>query len=139
MSAFTHPISELKTRFNGQQEDVFACTIGPSHFEQSMQALSSLIPPVVFPNFPKGSPWGGFSLDNKRGLIFFTTGNPEYWHVGTDRPGDNLYANSVVAFDLNEKKIKWHFQEISHDLWNLDLAAAPILTTVKKNNLFNRS
>ena len=54
LSAFTHPISELKTRFNGQQEDVFACTIGPSHFEQSMQALSSLIPPVVFPNFPKG-------------------------------------------------------------------------------------
>ena len=89
---------------------------------------------LLFPNFPKGSPWGGFSLDDKRGLIFFTTGNPEYWHVGTDRPGDNLYANSVVAFDLNEKKIKWHFQEISHDLWNLDLAAAPILTTVKKNN-----
>ena len=39
-----------------------------------------------------------------------------------------------MAFDLNKKKIKWHFQEISHDLWNLDIAAAPILTTVKKNN-----
>jgi len=89
---------------------------------------------LLFPNFPKGSPWGGFSLDYKRGLIFFTTGNPEYWHVGTDRPGDNLYANSIVAFDLKAKTIKWHFQEISHDLWNLDLAAAPILTTIKKNN-----
>ena len=59
---------------------------------------------ILFPNFPKGSPWGGFSLDDKRGLIFFTTGNPEYWHVGTDRPGDNLFANSIVAFDLNKKK-----------------------------------
>ncbi len=89
---------------------------------------------LLFANFHKGSPWGGFSLDNKRGLIFFTTGNPEYWHVGTDRPGDNLYSNSLIAFDLKAKKIKWYFQEIAHDLWNLDLAAPPILTTIKKNN-----
>lgn len=90
---------------------------------------------LLFANFHKGSPWGGLSLDSKRGLVFFTTGNPEYWHVGTDRPGDNLYANSLVAFDLKAKKIKWHFQEISHDLWNLDLAAPPILTSIKKNNI----
>ena len=89
----------------------------------------------LFANFHKGSPWGGFSLDHKRGLVFFTTGNPEYWHVGTDRPGDNLYANSLVAFDLNAKKVKWYFQEVAHDLWNLDLAAAPVLTSIKRNNL----
>ena len=87
---------------------------------------------ILFANFFKGSPWGGFSLDEIRGLMFFTTGNPEYWNVGVDRPGDNLYANSVVAFDLNNKNIRWHFQEISHDLWNMDVAATPILTTVKK-------
>ena len=91
-------------------------------------------PSILYENFFKGSPWGGFSLDEKRGLIFFTTGNPEQWHVGTDRPGDNLYANSVVAFDLNLKKIKWHFQETPHDLWNFDLAATPILTTIKREN-----
>ena len=91
---------------------------------------------ILFPNFEKGSPWGGFSLDEKRGLLFFTTGNPEEWHVGVDRPGDNLYANSVVAFNLEEKKIEWHFQEIQHDIWNLDIAAAPILTMVKKNDRF---
>ena len=91
---------------------------------------------ILFPNFEKGSPWGGFSLDEKRGLLFFTTGNPEEWHVGVDRPGNNLYANSVVAFNLEEKKIEWHFQEIQHDIWNLDIAAAPILTMVKKNDRY---
>jgi len=88
---------------------------------------------ILFSNFFKGSPWGGFSLDKIRGLMFFTTGNPEHWNVGVDRPGNNLYANSVVAFDLNEKKIRWHFQEIAHDLWNMDIAATPILTTVSKD------
>lgn len=89
---------------------------------------------VIFSNFTKGSPWGGLSLDTKRGLVFFTTGNPAPWHVGVFRPGDNLYANSVVAFDLNKKKIRWHFQEIPHDVWNYDLAAPPILTMIKRNN-----
>ena len=46
-----------------------------------------------------------------------------------------MYANSLVAFDLKNKKIKWHFQEIPHDVWNYDLAAAPILTMVKKKQL----
>ena len=91
-------------------------------------------PSILNEDFFKGSPWGGFSLDDKRGLLFFNTGNPEQWHVGVDRPGDNLYANSVVAFDLNAKKIKWYFQEIQHDLWNHDLAATPILTTIKREN-----
>lgn len=90
---------------------------------------------LIFSNFTKGSPWGGLSLDEKRGLLFFTTGNPEPWLVGVFRPGDNLYANSLVAFDLNQKKIKWHFQEIPHDIWNYDLAAPPILTMIKKKDL----
>lgn len=89
---------------------------------------------ILYPNFKKGSPWGGLSLDEKRGLLFFTTGNPEPWHVGITRKGDNLYANSLVAFDLINKKIKWYFQEIPHDVWNYDLAAPPILTMIKREN-----
>jgi glucose dehydrogenase len=87
----------------------------------------------LFNNFKKGSPWGGFSLDEKRGVFYFTTGNPEPWYVGVTREGDNLYANSLVAFDLNKKKIIWHFQEIPHDVWNMDWAAPPILTMIKRN------
>ena len=89
---------------------------------------------IMFSNFSKGSPWGGMSLDEKRGLLFFTTGNPEPWHVGIFRPGKNLYANSLVAFDLKTKKIAWYFQEIPHDVWNYDLAAPPILTMLKKKD-----
>ena len=91
---------------------------------------------LLYSNFSKGSPWGGLSLDVKRGLLFFTTGNPEPWHVGIFREGDNLYANSLVAFDLNLKKINWHFQEVPHDVWNYDLAAPPILTMIKRDNKF---
>tara|TARA_B100001996_G_C18655763_1_gene591114 strand:+ start:113 stop:2113 length:2001 start_codon:yes stop_codon:yes gene_type:complete len=89
---------------------------------------------IIYPDFKKGSPWGGLSLDIKRGLLFFTTGNPEPWYVGITREGDNLFANSIVAFDLEEKKIKWHFQEIPHDVWNSDLAAPPILTMIRREN-----
>ena len=89
---------------------------------------------LIFANFNKGSPWGGISADNQREILFLTTGNPAPWHVGTDRPGDNLYSNSIVAIDIKNRKKLWHFQEISHDLWNQDMAAAPILTTIKKNN-----
>ena len=69
----------------------------------------------------------------KKEDYFFTTGNPEPWHVGIYRKGDNLYANSLVAFDLNKRDIKWYFQEIPHDVWNYDLAAPPILTMIKRN------
>ena len=91
---------------------------------------------LLYANFFKGSPWGGLSLDTKRGLLFFTTGNPSPWHTGIFRKGDNLYANSVVAFDLNQKDIKWYFQEVPHDVWNYDLAAPPILTMVKREGKY---
>ena len=92
-------------------------------------------PSIIFENFNKGSPWGGFAIDKKRGLLFITTGNPQEDYIGIDRPGKNLYANSLVAFDLNKKKIRWYFQEVAHDIWNMDLAAPPILTMIKKYGL----
>ena len=44
---------------------------------------------------------------------------------GADRPGDNLYTNSMVAVDLDTGKYKWHFQYIAHDVWDLD-AVSPV-------------
>ena len=78
-----------------------------------------------------GNPWGGISLDEKRGLLFITTGNPSSYFDGTKRPGDNRYSNSIIAFDINKKKIIWDFQETHHDIWNLDIPAPPILTSLK--------
>ena len=80
------------------------------------------------------NPWGGISLDDKRGILFFTTGNPHSYFDGTQRPGKNQPGNSVIAVDLIKRKIIWSFQETSHDIWNSDLPAPPILTSLNINN-----
>jgi quinoprotein glucose dehydrogenase len=89
---------------------------------------------VNYREFAGGFPWGGVSSDNKNGIVYITTGNPAPHFVGITRPGKNLYSNSVIALDVRNKKILWHFQETCHDLWNFDVAAPPILTTINKNN-----
>ena len=55
-------------------------------------------------NFIGGEPWGGISADTRNGLVFLTTGNPKPNFVGVMRPGKNLYANSLIAFDIRNKK-----------------------------------
>ena len=85
-------------------------------------------------DFKSGIPWGGISSDNKNGIVYLTTGNPKPYYVGVRRPGKNLYSNSIIAFDIRNKKILWHFQETCHDIWNFDIAAPPILTTINKKN-----
>lgn len=77
-----------------------------------------------------GNPWGGISLDNKRGILFLTTGNPDYYFDGTGRPGNNKFSNSVIAFDIKKRTLLWDFQETHHDIWNLDIPSPPILTTI---------
>lgn len=84
-------------------------------------------------DFAGGNPWGGISSDNKNGLLFLTTGNSRPYYVGVLRPGKNLYSNSIVAFDIRNKKLLWHFQETCHDIWNYDIAAPPVVTTINKN------
>ena len=85
-------------------------------------------------DFIGGVPWGGLSADTINGIVFLATGNPKPNYVGTSRPGPNLFSNSIIAFDIRNKKKLWHFQETCHDLWNLDIPSPPILTTIKKYN-----
>ena len=78
--------------------------------------------------------WGWyFTVDEQRGIVYTTLGSPagNYW--GGDRPGTNLYANSVVALDANTGKYIWHFQSVHHDLWDSDQPAAPTLIDIKQN------
>lgn len=85
---------------------------------------------------PYATPWSGVALDDESGYLFFVTGNPKPSLYGVHRPGKNLNANSIIAFDLNKKKIVWSFQETAHDLWDFDLSAPPILADINfKNNL----
>ncbi|HEX8027118.1 MAG TPA: pyrroloquinoline quinone-dependent dehydrogenase [Vicinamibacterales bacterium] len=77
--------------------------------------------------------WAGSIVDTQRGIVFIATGSPADDFYGVDRPGDNLYANCVIALDANTGKKLWHFQATRHDLWDSDFAAPPILLTVNKN------
>jgi quinoprotein glucose dehydrogenase len=86
-------------------------------------------------DYSGGNPWSGISADVERGIVFVTTGNAGYYFNGVNRPGNNKYSNSVIAIDILNKKKLWDFQEVSHDIWNLDIPATPILTSIKKNDL----
>tara|TARA_B100000242_G_scaffold48494_1_gene28898 strand:- start:249 stop:1685 length:1437 start_codon:yes stop_codon:yes gene_type:complete len=81
-----------------------------------------------------GNPWGGFSLDAKRGIAYITTGNAGFYFNGVNRPGKNNYANSIIALDIEGRKKLWDFQEVRHDIWNLDIPAPPILGSITRNN-----
>ena len=77
--------------------------------------------------------WSGSIVDTQRGIVFIGTGSPADDFYGVDRPGNNLYANCVIALDANTGKKLWHFQATHHDLWDSDFAAPPILLTVNHN------
>lgn len=77
--------------------------------------------------------WSGFSLDEKRGWVFFATGScaPDFY--GGDRLGQNLFANCVMALDASNGKRIWHYQVVHHDLWDYDLPTTPNLVVVNHN------
>jgi glucose dehydrogenase/sugar phosphate isomerase/epimerase len=74
--------------------------------------------------------WGGIALDEARGMVFLATGSPKPNFAGNTHTGQNLYANCVLALDALTGAYRWHFQEIRHDIWDLDIPAAPNLVTV---------
>ena len=84
-------------------------------------------------DYSGGNPWGGFSLDKERGIAYITTGNAGRYFSGVNRPGKNKYANSIIAIDILNKKKLWDFQEVRHDIWNLDIPAPPILGSITRN------
>ena len=77
--------------------------------------------------------WGGMSLDEKRGVVYFGTGSPASDFYGGVREGANLFSNCIVALDAETGKLKWHFQGIRHDLWDRDFPVPPNLTTINHN------
>jgi quinoprotein glucose dehydrogenase len=61
------------------------------------------------------------------GLVYLPVESATGDRYGGDRPGANLFANSVVALDIKTGKRKWHYQLIHHDIWDWDNPAAPVL------------
>jgi quinoprotein glucose dehydrogenase len=75
--------------------------------------------------------WGEITVDEKRGIAYFPVSSPKYELYGGDRPGDNLFADCLLALDARTGKHLWHFQTVHHDIWDYDPTAAPQLATVK--------
>jgi len=78
--------------------------------------------------------WGWYlTADEARNTVYMPLGAPAANYFGGDRPGANLFGNSVVAVDATTGKYKWHFQVIHHDLWDYDLPPAPALVDIVKD------
>jgi quinoprotein glucose dehydrogenase len=77
-----------------------------------------------------GNVWAPMALDEARGLFYLPTSTPSSDYYGGQRPGANLFAESLVCLDAATGKMKWHFQTVHHGLWDWDLPAQPNLLTI---------
>ncbi len=77
--------------------------------------------------------WSEFTIDPETGIAYIPTGTARYDFYGGNRPGDNLFANSILALDARTGKRIWHFQTVHHDLWDFDNPNAPKLMTIHKD------
>ena len=75
--------------------------------------------------------WIPGHYDADLGLAYFGTGNPGPW-IGDQRPGDNLYTNSVIALDIESGAIKAHHQYHWNGSWDWDEVSTPILMPVER-------
>ncbi len=72
--------------------------------------------------------WTHMSADPELGLVYLPVETPTGDQYGGDRPGDNLFGNSLVALDYRTGEMRWYYQLIHHDIWDWDTPQAPILT-----------
>jgi len=88
-------------------------------------------PPDAWKYLGGNNTWGEITVDEETGIGYFPTGSPTYDFYGTDRKGDGLYGDCLLALDARTGKYKWHFQLVHHDLWDYDAVTAPQLITIK--------
>lgn len=86
--------------------------------------------------YTRGTPnsWAPISADDELGLVYMPTGNatPDYWG-GHRRDFDNKYSGSVVALDAETGAVRWSFQTIHYDVWDMDVGSQPSLIDLKVN------
>ena len=74
--------------------------------------------------------WNQMAVDEELGLAYLPVETPSSDFYGGLRPGNNLFAESIVAIDYKTGRRKWHFQLVHHPIWNMDIAAAPMLVDI---------
>ena len=77
--------------------------------------------------------WTQITVDEDLGLVYLPVESPTSDYYGGERPGDNLFGESLVCVDLKTGKRKWHFQIVHHPIWDYDLSSAPILADINVN------
>ena len=71
--------------------------------------------------------WAQMSADAELGLVYVPTEMPTGDYYGGNRPGDTLFADTLLALDVKTGRRRWHYQTVHHDVWDWDLPCAPIL------------
>lgn len=77
--------------------------------------------------------WTLMSVDVERDMVFLPTSSASPNYYGGTRPGDNRYANSIVALKGSTGELIWHFQIVHHDVWDWDVASQPMLVDVTRD------
>jgi quinoprotein glucose dehydrogenase len=77
--------------------------------------------------------WSQISADEELGLVYLPVEMPTHDYYGGQRPGNNLFAESIVAVDLQTGRRKWHYQLVHHGLWDNDIPCPPILADITVN------
>jgi quinoprotein glucose dehydrogenase len=77
--------------------------------------------------------WTHMSVDEELGLVYLPVETPTSDFYGGHRPGNNLFAESIVCVDLKTGQRKWHFQLVHHPLWNYDMSSTPIIADINVN------
>ena len=83
--------------------------------------------------------WSMMSADEELGYVYLPIGTPTNDYYGGHRLGDNLFAESLVAVDVETGQRQWHFQMIHHGLWDYDLPAAPNLLDITVNGRLTKA
>src|SRR5262245_40543188 len=90
-------------------------------------------PPDAWRHTGGANNWAGMAVDHRRGIVFVPTGSAAADFYGGNRPGDNLFANCLLALDALTGRKLWHFQAVRHDVWDRDFPAPPSLVTVTRD------
>ncbi|PWT99463.1 MAG: pyrrolo-quinoline quinone [Bacteroidetes bacterium] len=88
---------------------------------------------IAYKNIGGANCWSGFSMDEKRGIVFASTGSASFDFYGGKRKGAGLFADCMLAIDAATGKRIWHFQEVHHDVWDRDLPTPPALVTIERD------
>jgi quinoprotein glucose dehydrogenase len=77
--------------------------------------------------------WTQLAIDPELGLAYLPVEGPTGDYYGGQRPGNNLFGETIVAVDLKTGQRKWHFQLVHHPIWGFDIASPPILADITVN------